>query len=171
MTRYIAFLRGINAGRVIKMTDLKECFESLGLKEVKTVLQTGNVIFESDKDKQSLKKIIEQGMSERYSFDSKVQIYSFAEINKIIEANPFKEKEDMHNYVIFLEDSIEASLVSEDYMLADNEKVQSGNGVVYWQVSRGDTLSSSFARQLAKNKYKLLNTARNLNTVKRIVTK
>jgi uncharacterized protein (DUF1697 family) len=45
MTKYIAFLRGINVGNIrIKMADLKAMFEGLGFQEVKTYLQTGNVV-------------------------------------------------------------------------------------------------------------------------------
>jgi uncharacterized protein (DUF1697 family) len=49
MTKYVAFLRGINVGgRIIKMADLRICLEKAGFGDVKTILQTGNVIFESD---------------------------------------------------------------------------------------------------------------------------
>ena len=49
MPKYIAFLRAINVGgtTLIKMTDLKKMFESFGLDNVQTYIQTGNVVFES----------------------------------------------------------------------------------------------------------------------------
>jgi uncharacterized protein (DUF1697 family) len=169
MPKYVAFLRGINAGRVIKMIDLKDCFESMGLDNVKTVLQTGNVVFESNKNVQDLKRLIEKEMSIRFSFDAKAQVYSFEDLSKIIEAYSFEDKEGMHSYVIFLENSLEQDLVKEEYKLSDDEKVKAGKGVVYWQVCRGDTLSSLFAKLLAKSKYKLFNTNRNLNTLKKII--
>lgn len=52
MTLYIALLRGINVGghKVIKMAELKRVFESIGLKQVKTYIQSGNIVFESKED-------------------------------------------------------------------------------------------------------------------------
>ena len=52
MTKYVAFLRAVNVGgqSIIKMTDLKQMFESLGLETVQTHIQSGDVIFESEED-------------------------------------------------------------------------------------------------------------------------
>jgi len=54
MIKYFAFLRAINVGgkNLIKMEDLKKIFESLGFKNVRTYIQSGNVIFESSEKKQ-----------------------------------------------------------------------------------------------------------------------
>ncbi|WP_394993096.1 DUF1697 domain-containing protein [Emticicia sp.] len=50
MKKYIAFLRGINVGNIrIKMPDLKTAFEKMGFQNVATYLQTGNVVFDSEK--------------------------------------------------------------------------------------------------------------------------
>ena len=53
MKRYIAFLRAINVGgtTLIKMAELKKMFESFGLENVETYIQTGNVIFDSQENK------------------------------------------------------------------------------------------------------------------------
>ncbi|NCP46313.1 MAG: DUF1697 domain-containing protein, partial [Flavobacteriales bacterium] len=50
MNQYLALLRGINVGgnNIIKMVDLKACFEKMGFTDVKTYIQSGNVIFTSD---------------------------------------------------------------------------------------------------------------------------
>ncbi len=52
MKRYIAFLRGVNISgkNKVPMAELKKCFEKLGFGEVKTYLNSGNVIFSSDED-------------------------------------------------------------------------------------------------------------------------
>lgn len=61
MTLYIALLRGINVGghKVIKMAELKRVFESIGLKQVKTYIQSGNIVFESEEDINFLKDQIQ----------------------------------------------------------------------------------------------------------------
>jgi uncharacterized protein (DUF1697 family) len=45
--KYVAFLRGINIGRAMKMEDLRRVFESLGYDSVRTVQASGNVLFEA----------------------------------------------------------------------------------------------------------------------------
>ena len=61
MTLYIALLRGINVGghKVIKMAELKRVFESIGLKQVKPYIQSGNIVFESEEDINFLKDRIQ----------------------------------------------------------------------------------------------------------------
>jgi len=61
--QYLTLLRGINVGgnNIIKMTDLKSCFENMGFTSVSTYIQSGNVIFKSDeKDNTRLTNKIEQ---------------------------------------------------------------------------------------------------------------
>ena len=65
MKKYLAFLRGINVGNIrIKMPDLKIAFLQMGFKNVATFLQTGNVVFESDKNISEIKVILEKGLSD-----------------------------------------------------------------------------------------------------------
>ena len=61
MTIYIALLRGINVGghKIIKMADLKQAFKSIGLKQVKTYIQSGNIVFKSEEDITFLKERIQ----------------------------------------------------------------------------------------------------------------
>ena len=71
MKKYIAFLRGINVGNIrIRMTDLKAAFEQMGFSDVKTYLQTGNVVFESDKTLVDIKSILEKGLSNTFKYDA-----------------------------------------------------------------------------------------------------
>lgn len=171
MTKYVAFLRGINVGgRVIKMADLVVCCEKAGLNQVKTVLQTGNVVFESDLSATKLKELLESTLTNTFGYPAKVQVLAIPNLQRIIDVYPFGEPvPDAHDYVIFLENGLEKLMLDEEYELAPGEQVAAGNGVVYWRVSRGQTLKSSFAKVLTKAKYKPFNTNRNLNTLKKIV--
>jgi uncharacterized protein (DUF1697 family) len=172
MTKYVAFLRGINVGgRIVKMADLKVCLEKGGLKNVKTILQTGNVVFESDQNEAQLKSLIEQTLTKTFSYPAKVQVLSIDNLNKTIKAYPFKAKEGYHSYVIFIENGLEKDLAQEKSGLEGSlEQVAAGQGVVYWQVERGQTLKSTFGKILSKSKYKELNTNRNLNTLQKIAS-
>src|SRR5580700_981750 len=107
MTKYVAFLRGVNVGgRIIKMAELKECFESLGLRSVITILQTGNVVFETDTKQSELKIVIENGLIKKFRYPIKVQVYSLDKLKDIVASNPFKADSDHHNYVLFFENNL-----------------------------------------------------------------
>ena len=169
MAKYVAFLRGINVGgRTIKMAELKTCLDKAGLNNVKTVLQTGNVIFESGASQPKLKDLIEKTLAKTFDYPAKVQVISMDDLQKIIKAYPFAAKDGFHSYVVFMENDLEAALVAEAGRQL-GEKVERGKGVVYWQVARGDTLKSDFAKLLTKSKYKEFNTNRNLNTLNKII--
>jgi uncharacterized protein (DUF1697 family) len=170
MTKYVAFLRGINVGgRQIKMTELKACFEKAGFKNVSTLLQTGNVSFESDQKAPVLKSQIETLLTKTFNYPAKVIVVSVDDLNKIIEANPFKDApKDYHQYIIFFENGLEKEFVAEAPE-AKGEKTKTGEGVVYWKVRRGVTLQSQRGKLLSKSKYRNFNTNRNINTLAKIV--
>jgi len=76
---YIAFLRGINVGgnTLITMADLKKSFEKMGLKNVRTVLASGNVVFESEqKDTTVIIREIESGLKLEFNRDINVILRS-----------------------------------------------------------------------------------------------
>ncbi len=170
--RYVAFLRGINVGRrTIKMVELKTCFEDAGYRSVTTILQTGNVVFESTSARASLKRDIEARLFARFNYPVHVQIYSVAALKRIVDASPFESGDAAtHSYVIFFENGLEKQLVKEAHDLdPDTESIERGDGVVYWRVLKGSTLQSGFAHYLTKARYKNFHTNRNINTLRKIV--
>lgn len=168
----VAFLRGINVGgRVIQMAELRSCFTDMGLDNVVTVLQTGNVIFDSDEALSALKRLIEAGLHTRFNYPAHVQVYTVAHLREIVEATPFDGSDSqMHSYVVFFEDGLERELVVEASDLeAESETIELGDGVIYWQVPKGSTLQSGFAKYLTKVRYRDFHTNRNINTLRKIV--
>ncbi len=173
MTKYVTFLRGVNVGgRIVKMADVKTCFERAGFKNVSTLLQSGNVIFESDRtDIPKLKQQIEEVLTKTFNYPAKVQVISIEQLKQIVAANPFADAPAHHHqYVIFIENDLETALVAEAGKQL-GEKVEAGLGVVYWQVQKGQTLKSPFAKLLTKTKYKEFNTNRNISTLQKILAK
>jgi uncharacterized protein (DUF1697 family) len=170
MAKYVAFLRGVNVGgRVVKMAELKVCFEQAGFKNVSTLLQSGNVVFESDKTEPALKNQIEELLTKTFNYPAKVQVISLDNLKKIVDANPFSGvPAEYHQYVVFIENDLETALVAEAGKQL-GEEVAAGRGVVYWKVQKGQTLKSPFAKLLTKSKYKQFNTNRNLNTLQQIL--
>src|SRR5436190_19969773 len=94
MTKYVALLRGINlAGyKQIKMAELKGIFESLGLKNVKTIILSGNVLFETtETDPQKVIKKIEKGLLKALGYEVAVILRTIAELQALAESDPFKQ--------------------------------------------------------------------------------
>jgi uncharacterized protein (DUF1697 family) len=91
MNLYIALLRGINVGgkNRIKMADLKHMFESLGLSRVETYIQSGNVLFESNKEEDILQREIEHEFATIFGFSVVVVLRTVTELGKIIRDCPF----------------------------------------------------------------------------------
>lgn len=114
MTLYIALLRGINVGghKVIKMADLKRVFESIGLKQVKTYIQSGNIVFESEEGINFLKDRIQSEIKKEFDFDVPVMLRTHDEFINIIKQCPYEvhsllEGESVH--IAFL-----ANVLSEE---------------------------------------------------------
>ena len=170
--RYVIFLRGINVGNLrIKMVDLKETVEAEGYKNVHTILQSGNIVLESDKSSNYIKQNLENVISQRFNYDAKLQILSFEKLNNIINDYPFDEKPGFHKYVIFFENNLDLDALKDIQNLAlEDEYLAHGDSVIYWQIEKGHTLTNDFAKLLNKTKYKKFNTNRNMNTIKRIVS-
>ena len=94
MTQYISLLRGINVGgnRKIKMADLKALYESLNLTDIITYIQSGNVIFKTERDdKKYLQTMIEQAIEQKFGFNVAVDIRTVDEFIQAFKALPFTD--------------------------------------------------------------------------------
>ena len=91
MTIYIALLRGINVGKHnrIKMADLKNLLETMGLTKVKTFIQSGNVLFEAKGDAPQLSQQLEDEISKTYGFPVPVILRTAEEYEQIIRDCPY----------------------------------------------------------------------------------
>ena len=112
MIKYVALLRGINVGgnKLIRMAELKRIFASLGLKNVQTYIQSGNVLFESSRaDSVALTKHIETSLHKAVGFEVPVVLRTTAELEAIVKLNPFskvKPDADAKLYVTFLVEAL-----------------------------------------------------------------
>ena len=97
MAVVISMLRGVNVGgkRKIKMEALRALYESLGLRDAQTLLQSGNVVFRTErKDLVALTKKIESAIERKFGFHSDVILRTSAELRGVIAGNPFAERAD-----------------------------------------------------------------------------
>ena len=110
MAVVISFLRGINVGgrRKIKMADLRGLYTSLGLRDTRTILQSGNAVFRTDMtDLGQLQAKIEAGIRDQFGFDVRVMLRAAADLRTIIDRHPFtdaQESERNKMVVVFLSD-------------------------------------------------------------------
>ena len=172
LVQFVALLRGVNVGgRTIPMAQVRDCVRDLGVDSVSTVLQTGNIRLESDRDSVELKRTLETALGERFSYWAHVHLLEMSSLRRIVEGSPFGTSEpDRHSYVVFVDGGCEREIVAEvtDLIGAD-EAVELGDGVLYWGVPKGRTLESSFAKHLTKAKYRDFHTTRNITTLRKII--
>jgi uncharacterized protein (DUF1697 family) len=124
MIKYVVFLRGINVGgKMLSMEKLRLMLEKMGYTDVKTLLNSGNVILESNEKKDVLASRIEKEIEKVFGLSVDVLIRSMGEIQKLVTDNPFKDivmTPGTRLYVTFLSRSpwIRTSVLT----LSDNNK-------------------------------------------------
>ncbi len=174
MTIHVAFLRGINVGgrKVIKMDNLKAIFESLQFQNVKTYIQSGNVIFETAEDSVAvLQNKIESKLEEVLGYTVTAIIRTASELDEVIQRNPFAGTvDDGMLYVTFL--SKEPSAEEIDRLASHKSDVDDFrllNREVYLVCRKGYG-RSVFSNSFLENKLGVLATTRNWQTVNRIAS-
>ncbi|TCN01244.1 uncharacterized protein (DUF1697 family) [Paenibacillus sp. BK033] len=95
MTVNIALLRGINVGgkNKIKMADLREALTAIGLQDVQTYIQSGNILFKSDEGEAALRSRIEEQIETVFGLSIKVIIRTAEEMRVIAASCPFTEEQ------------------------------------------------------------------------------
>ena len=109
--KYVALLRGINVTgkNMIKMETLRATFASLGFKDVKSYINSGNLVFETAKtDEGKLRKKIHDAIQTEFGFNISVMVRPMAEIREVAAWNPFKGQFESHKdvHVFFLNDKL-----------------------------------------------------------------
>jgi uncharacterized protein (DUF1697 family) len=167
--RYVALLRGINVGgrTLVKMADLKACFEQLGFEGVSTYIASGNVLFDSDEDDAAgLVTTIEAGIEQRLELPVKVVVLDRRSYARIVKAipKPWIGDGSLRANVAFVRRGTDAREVVRDLEPDPAvEEVKAIKGAILW-ATRRDALNRSVMRKLiAGAAYKEL-TVRNLNT-------
>lgn len=170
--KYAMFMRGVNVGGIkVPMAELQECLRSLGLENIKTFLQTGNVVLESPLLPEELKPTIDDALSKRFNYRAFVLVYPASLLTELVHNYPFDTSERKHRYIVFCDNQAiaEELAVHQPELDPDLEKVALGNKTVYWSVDKGRTLDAGFSKILAKPKYKSQTTNRNINTVEKMI--
>ncbi|MFL9832910.1 DUF1697 domain-containing protein [Chryseobacterium terrae] len=172
--QYCAFLRGVNVkGTNMKMAEVCQVFKDAGMENVSSVLASGNIVFSSDKNAEKLKSILEKAMSEYFNYEAFLFVKTAEETELFWTKNPFEKDDNFHTYAFVGNENVEKTLMNEfeNASKSENEKAEIVENIFYWQVSKGNTLDSSFGKILGKKSLKDQFTSRNINTFEKILKK
>lgn len=168
--KYIALLRGINVGgnKKVPMVTLKNCFEDLGYSDVVTLLNSGNVVFSSDKkDVTVIKKEIEERIEKIFGFSVSIQIITQIVLKDMVSQNPFAKvriSDSIQRYVTFIPDK--QSLKNPQVQLDTSFKiVKITERALFSVLTLSKVFSSTEAMKALDKIYGTSITTRNWNTV------
>jgi uncharacterized protein (DUF1697 family) len=177
MSRYVAFLRGMNlGGRRIKNEELRRHFEEMGLEEVSTFRASGNVIFATPKREAEAKLAarVEAELGERLGYEVPVFLRSDEEIAAVAARRPFDAKAVERSkgklQVSFLKKKPSAAAKEKVLALATDEDLLAiEERELYWLPSGGQLDSDLDLKAIEK----LLgaDTRRTMGTIEQIAAK
>ena len=172
MEKYIAFLRGINISgkNKIAMKELKEEFVSLGFYDVKTYLNSGNVLYSADRDD---RKIIEDMIKEKFFLDIPVYTISFQRLKEILDMSPiWWNDKNTYNNLIFILDSEGPSKIKNLIGVPSKglEKVQIIDEVIFWSFNKNNYQKCHWWKMTSTKGISEKLTIRTANTLYKIVS-
>ena len=167
--RYVALLRGINlAGkRKVAMADLVRCFGEAGCDDVRTYIQSGNVVFGSSmRSEAKLRAALEKHVTAATGLDVAVVLRTEKQLAAVVEANPFPDAEPSKLLVGFLADRPPAESVEAlDRAVTAKEGFVVNGREIYLNLPEGIGRSKA---PIALDRVKGTVTARNWRTVTKL---
>jgi uncharacterized protein (DUF1697 family) len=144
MPIYVCLLRGINVGghKKIKMDQLRTSIEALGFEQVKTYIQSGNVVFKAAKAAPTaLSKKIEATILADFGHSVSVIIRTADEMKQVLANNPFLEERGVDSeklHVMFLSDAPESSALKKlEALMAPPERIRCVGKGLYFHLPNG----------------------------------
>tara|TARA_Y100001933_G_scaffold260027_1_gene311229 strand:- start:11377 stop:11982 length:606 start_codon:yes stop_codon:yes gene_type:complete len=170
---FIALLRGINVGgqKKIKMAELRAVLEDEGLQNVKTYIQSGNIVFKSDEtNREKLQNRIAGTIRQYFGFDVSTLVIREKDIRQILEANPFyNESAEGKLYYVLLRNPPEKELVQQlEQLHFDHEVFHITDTCVYLHC-KGGYGKAKLNNNYIEKKLKVDATTRNERTMKKLL--
>jgi uncharacterized protein (DUF1697 family) len=157
--QYVALLRGINVGgrNKVAMADLREAFDERGYEAVRTYIQSGNVLFESDAPARSLEEDIEKLLERRFGVPMVVVVRSRSQLHKVVDEAPQgfgKSPNQYHSDVLFLKAPLTGKQAMRIVELREGvDQAWPGSGVVYFARLSASRAQSRMSRIVVKPEY------------------
>ncbi|MGH9735507.1 MAG: DUF1697 domain-containing protein [Candidatus Acidiferrales bacterium] len=170
MTTYIALLRGVNVGQnVLKMERLRELCAKIGMKNARTYVQSGNLVFQADGNASKWEQALERKLAGETRLPVTVLVRTAAEMKKVLAANPFLKENGIDTKrlaVVFLQEApSKPALEKMRAVDAGNERFHSVGREIYIHCPDGFGRTKLYAldKFLAQR-----TTTRNWNTVTKL---
>jgi uncharacterized protein (DUF1697 family) len=170
---YIALLRGINVGgnNKIDMKQLKKAFEQVGMNNVVTYINSGNIIFTTNLEpKAKIAEILEAAILDSFGLPIKVLILSLDDMRKVMHSLPESWTNDtrMKSDVLFLWDEINNETVLDKLVIKpEMETAIYVPGAILWSVDKDNVTKSGMIKLVGSAIYRKM-TVRNVNTTRKI---
>ncbi len=176
LNHYLALLRGVNVGggNIIRMTDLKTCFEANGLDHVTTYIQSGNVLFTTpEADPEKLAKDLEKSLSRTFKpYNARIILCTQAKLNKIFHQAPkgFGSRPGEYRYdVIFLRAPLTAAEAMKSVETRPGvDEVMAGPDVLYFSRLAARASQTRLTRLISLPIYQYMS-IRNWNTTRKLL--
>ena len=173
MTTYVVLLRGINVGRYrrIAMSDLRALLVGLGYGDVRTHLQSGNVVLESGKSPEQLRRTIEKALADELEVDVEIFVRTRDELADVIARDPLGDvADDPSRYLVsFLSAEPDPARVREAAAadVGQERFAVSGRELFAWHP--GGVHASKLARVVTERRLGVTATARNWTTLTKLL--
>jgi uncharacterized protein (DUF1697 family) len=172
--KYVALLRGINVGKGarVPMKALKGLLEGLGLSNVITYLNSGNVVFHSALSATELTPLIEEALERAFGQNVPTLVKTSPEMIEIAESIPSEwgNNDREQTYVAYLFDDVaEPGLVSELPVKREFMNIFYAHGAIVWNIKREDYNRSQITKIVGHSSYARM-TTRNVNTARKLAT-
>ncbi|MCF7852676.1 MAG: DUF1697 domain-containing protein [Simkaniaceae bacterium] len=162
---YVAFLRAINVGgnSILLMSELKALCEKLGFENVRTYIQSGNVIFDSGLSEEILREQLETALDKKMGKHIVTTIRTLDELIYILKKNPFSKEPPAKVGVLFFTHPIQNDFLScISTSTGEEVKVNKREAYIYYPNGMGRS-------KLKIPKQRDEGTMRNINTIQKIV--
>jgi uncharacterized protein (DUF1697 family) len=173
-TQYVAFLRAVNVGgRIVKMAELKEIFQRLGLTDVSTFIASGNVIFGASGASSALETKIEGGLEKGLGFAVPTMVRTTGEVARcaVFEAYSASALTGASLYVgLMKREAAPSAIKTMQSMQTEIDALRVQGREVYW-LARKNIAESSITGAAIEKALRTPVTFRNINTVRRLAAR
>ena len=173
MTRYAAFLRGVNVGGVnLKMAEVAKAFEDAGFTNVRTILASGNVLLDSRAGVDAVRKKAEKALRDKFGYDAWVLAYDIETVAHSLEKYPVRARgrgPPLLRHVRHRRRGARRTRRARQGRPGPTRRSNAAKGVIYWQVPKTGTLDTTIGKTMGKKRYKSSTTTRNLRTLDKVL--
>lgn len=174
--KYIVLLRGINISgkNKISMSDLKRELEKFNFSNITTYLNSGNIILESNENKQELSNSIHKIIADRFCIDIPIFTINYNELKELLDNAPNwwgTNNKEVYDNIIFIIESFKAEdIVYELGELSDHvEKKQEYENHIFWSYDLKNYRKSNWWTKSAQLPVKDKITIRTASTIKKLL--